>query len=130
MSAILPAPEALLFPFGLHETVKGAYLLDELGATSCMDKVRGHFGAQLRLFNAPADLDSKDSLGWFALELRADGLWATKITLLLRGRKLVEAGQKYLDPWIMTLKDPSGNENSNRILEIIGATLSAEPGRP
>lgn len=102
-----PPRELLIFPLGrLITTLKGDFILTEEGAREVMAKYVAH-GTDLHFDyehlsiepekNASPDLAI--AAGWFDLELRPDGLWATNIEWTPRAEKMIRAKEyRYISP--------------------------------
>jgi phage I-like protein len=76
--------EFRLFAFGENATSKGIFVLDRAGAAAVMAAYADH-GVELAIdyehqtFAAGDNGKPAPAAGWFAPEVRADGLWATKV---------------------------------------------------
>jgi phage I-like protein len=123
-------PDAVrLFKYGNNPTAKGDFILTPEDAAECVrlfnesgvdlmfDLEHDSVDDQAPLFRA----DARDARGWFGLEARADGLWATGVTWTPDGaRRLTEKTQRYVSPYFM-------HDDDRHIRAIVNAALCARP---
>jgi phage I-like protein len=110
-----PAKEFRIFQYGENETSKGTFLFDEDSAALIMSAYRDQ-GNDLPVdyehamaYEDAAEEPSGDPIpaaGYFKLELRDDGLWATEVEWSASAAKMLADGEyKYFSPWFLANKD-------------------------
>lgn len=119
--------ELRLFCYGPNSTRKGELLFDAQAAEAVMAAYAQH-GADL-----PFDWDhgmvrghgdpkaSGEAAGWFNLEVRPDGLWATNIRFTDDASNAIKAGKwRYVSPAVLC-------DKSKRITKLINVALTNLP---
>lgn len=129
-TAPLPA-EFLIFPAGTHESSKGAYTFDAEAARDVMaayqqksvdmmaDLEHDSLSDEARTFRNNAG----DAMGYFKLELRADGsLWAVDVKWSAEGeRRLRGKLQRYISPAFLV------DKKTGRIVKLLNVAICADP---
>jgi len=119
-----------LFVAGENETTKGTFLFDEAAAASVLAAFeRGGVDLAIDLAHDSLDPaaramrnDADDAMGWFRLEVDADGsLWAVGVKWTEPGAtRLRKRLQRYVSPAFLV-----GDEN--RIVEILNCAICSQP---
>lgn len=124
-----PPKEFRLFRFGKNKTTKGTFLFDEKSAKLVMAEHAAH-GIELMVDYAHASLaggDARDpakagkAAGWFALEVRADGLWAVNVRWTASASAALVAKEwRYMSPAFDL-------DSDGRVVELINVALTNLP---
>jgi phage I-like protein len=120
-----PPKEFRIFGFGVVETSRGPLLFDQEAAALVMAAFRDQANElsidyeHQALENPPV---KAPAAGWFSLELREDGLWATNVRWTPQADAHLRAGEyRYFSPAVEL--DPS----SGRVLRLINLALTNLP---
>lgn len=102
-----PPREIMIFPLGKTiTTTKGNFVLTDAGAREVMQEYISH-GTDLHFDYEHLSIEPEKNAspelakaaGWFDLELRADGLWATNIRWTETAEKMIRAKEyRYISP--------------------------------
>jgi phage I-like protein len=119
-----PPTEIRLFAFGKNKTLKGEFILDDAGAKDIMDFYEEH-GIELSFDYEHAALSDPPgeapAAGWYKLEKREDGLWATGIKWTKKATEYLENREyRFFSPAFVT-------DAGKRITRIINAALTNIP---
>jgi phage I-like protein len=120
-----PPGEFRIFPFGQVETTKGVFLFDQEAAASVLSRWQ-EYGNRLSIDYEHQALEPVangpvPAAGWFDLELREDGLWATNVEWTERAQALLAGREyRYFSPAFYTDKE-------GRIVELINLALTNIP---
>lgn len=120
-----PPGEFRIFPFGQVETTKGVFLFDREAAASVLERWR-EYGNRLSIDYEhqalePVTNGPVPAAGWFDLEIREDGLWATNVEWTERAQALLAGREyRYFSPAFYT-------DEKGRIVELINLALTNIP---
>lgn len=123
-----PPKEFRIFANGLTETTKGPLVFNAKAGESILarladlgrDKLNFDYGHGQLGFVQTADTAA--SAGWFNLEVREDGLWATNIEWTERAAKALSAREfRYFSPAVLL------DAESNEVRELINIALTNIP---
>lgn len=99
-----PPPEFRIFPMGLVETAYGPFIFDDKSAVMVMEEYASQ-GNDLfvdydhKSLEDDGPVDGGKAAGWFALEVRPDGLWAINVRWTPAASAALSAGEwRYFSP--------------------------------
>lgn len=99
-----PPTEFRIFPMGLVETAYGPFIFDDKSAVMVMEEYASQ-GNELfidydhKSLEDDGPVDGGKAAGWFALEVRADGLWAINVRWTPAASAALSAGEwRYFSP--------------------------------
>lgn len=126
-----PLPTAFrICAFGVNETTNGPFVFDEAAARAVMAEYQVEGVDQMIDLNHSSldpetrrmRADACDAMGWYRLELRADGLYATDVRWTPEGEARLRAKkQRYISPAL--IKDTE----TGAVLEMINCALVGMP---
>ena len=117
--------EIKLISYGVTDTTKGPYILDEDSAKIVLSRFKSR-GLQLFFDYNHNSLDPQtpeqgESAGWFKLELRQDGIWAVDIEWTEDAKsRIADRKYKYISPVIVL-------DDKNRVIRLINVALTNLP---
>lgn len=134
LSVVIPLPnigkdppfEVKLFHWGLNETEKGPFILTEWGAKQILAKYqkRGRpltFDKNHKMLDPLSTAEDQEAMGYFLLELRKDGLWATNIRWTPDAVKKIRTGKYgFISPAVW-------KDALNRVYDVINTALTCLP---
>lgn len=118
--------EFRLFQFGDNPTRKGTFKLDEAGAASVMAAYKQHgidlhFDYEHQTFASETNGKAAPAAGWFAPEVRTDGLWAVNVRWTPRAAEMLKGREyRYFSPTFATDAD-------KRITRLVNVALTNLP---
>ena len=121
-----PPAEVRIFPMGMIDTSKGPFIFDDEAAQMVLAAYRDQgnelfFDYDHRSLSDAGPPDSGKAAGWFGLELRADGLWATGIRWTPSAAAQLAAGEwRYFSPAFLV-------DDNRRICALINVALTNNP---
>jgi phage I-like protein len=123
-----PPAEFRIFPFGPIATTRGTFLFDREAAASVMARYRDHATdlsmdyEHAALKDAGAISHGAPAAAWFQLELRKDGLWATRVKWTPDADRYLRQGEyRYFSPAF------AANEKTGRIERLVNIALTNLP---
>lgn len=121
-----PPKELRIFPMGMIDTAKGPFIFDAEAAMCVMAAYQDQgnelfFDYDHRSLSDDGPPDSGKAAGWFALELRGDGLYAVNIRWTPAASAGLSAGEwRYFSPAFLV-------DDNRRICALINIALTNNP---
>lgn len=122
-----PPKEFRIFAFGTTETENGAYVFDKEAAEAVLaDRARRGIDTSLDYEHAslkdPPPPEGAPAAGWYDLELREDGLWATNVRWTPRALEYLKNGEyRYTSPAFYI------DKKTRRVTKFINIALTNDP---
>ena len=120
-----PPNEFRLIPLGAYETTKGTFYLTPANAQTILAQLEDE-GVDSVIDWEHESVDGtpgrKDAAGWFKVELRGDGLWATGVKWVEDASQAISAAKvRYISPAFTV------DEDTNEITKFINCALTNRP---
>lgn len=120
-----PPSELLLLKFGRTETTEGPYFLSEEGAIKVLStykkrKLKLYFDYEHKSLD-PQTPDQGKAAGWYTLEIRKDGIWATDIKWTEQAATYLKNREyAYFSPVLKT-------DNASNVVRLVNVALTNLP---